>query len=70
MLLEIQRHLLIGDPPPERPHKEIENGDDDRRGHQDPRSDDRVGGEPRPLHPVRGHDEEYDGHADAPRHAA
>ena len=70
VLLEIQRHLLIGDAPPERPHEKIENRSDDRRGQQDPRGNDRGGGKPRPLHPICGHHEEHDGHADAPRDAS
>ena len=58
MLFEIQRHLLVGDPAPQRNEQEPVGRGGQHHEHRHARGDDRRAAEPRPLHAVGGEQEQ------------
>jgi hypothetical protein len=53
MLFEIQRHLLVGDLAPQRPHEEPADRREQRHEERNAGDDDGRWGEPRPVQSVR-----------------
>ncbi len=66
VFLEVQRHLFVGDLAAKRPHQEVIDGSQHRRGEQHACADDGNGGEPRPFHGVRGEEEQRHRNAGGP----